>query len=992
MVSMGPRSRGIRALLSVVLAVVLSVAMVPQAALAEAVAETPVATGSATTPASEASSEAVASGSMADAASPSPSATSADAAEPASSAEAAPATASAPEAPSEAAPSEDASASGTSTDKESVASGTSADAASTGAPASVTTQADAVGAADADEQQGGTVSTYADVIRQRAINESYNAVHASDPDALGTQSALPSSYKVTDGYDSTWAARDQTPFNSCWAFGATASVESNILRQRGGTGASSLNLSEHQLAYFAEAPVTSSTTIAGRAIDADQAGEGMLAVGALDAGGSIGGAAEALTSWEGLASESQDPSLAYKAADGTISAGSDWSLAESLRGASAAHVTDVESLPSPATLGEKDGKVTYTYNPSGTEAIKRALMGTGGVEATVMYDEGTAYKSDTGALYNPSYVQANHAITIVGWDDDYPSSNFATAPDDNGAFLVRNSYGSYGTYEKIDVCVDGSATSEEFTQRVYTDQSGVKHYVYLDQSNEYGQGEGTMFELTKGTGGTYSLDTSKPYKTGVKVADKTSSSIEYQLSDGSRIKASMTPKAGTENSPTWGGYFWLSYHDASIMNATSYSAEEADSSGKFSADHIYEYDYLGNASDIPTAEGAFDTTSGPTSETVAAQCANVFTAVGDEVLTAVSATTQSAASTVEVFVYRLLGGATGPTQSATGQPEATVTYKAANAGYHTIDLTTPFFLHAGESYSVVERITNYQGQGYVPVEMGRKASPGLGKGTSIATTARSGEGESYVSQDGGRTWTDVSTLSIDYFKKMVNPAYATAGLVPTSVGNVMIRAFTKDWTPTPEPTPAVTPTPSTEAATTSETTAASETAPKPSAMPSANVQTRTYANGVTATLVGSDESIDDLVVARRDDVPDGELAATPSQEMLSALGNRTLESDWDAYFTDGTTTGFGTLTLSLPASGDEAQVWQLHDGTVADGDGLAAAGAEAAREGLGGQLLLMRTGDLDVAATTDAAVRPDGQVVASTRTLPGEFSVSSAKE
>jgi C1A family cysteine protease len=988
MVSMGPRSRGIRAFLSAVLTVVLSVAMVPQAALAEAVAETPVATESAATPASETSSEAAASGSTADAASPSPSETSADVTEPASSAEAAPATASAPEAPSEATPSEDASASGTSTDKEPVASGTSADADSTGAPASVTTQADAVGAADADEKQGGTVSTYADVIRQRAINESYNAVHASDPDALGTQSTLPSSYKVTDGYDSTWAARDQNPFNSCWAFGATASVESNILRQRGGTGASALNLSEHQLAYFAEVPVTSSTTIAGRAIDADQAGEGMSVVGGLDAGGTIGGAAEALTSWEGLASESQDPSLAYRATDGTISSDSDWSLAESLRGVSAAHVTDVESLPSPATLGEEDGKITYTYNPSGTEAIKKALMGTGGVEAMVMYDEGAAYRADTGALYNPSYVQANHAITIVGWDDDYPSSNFAKAPDDNGAFLVRNSYGSYGTYEKIDVRVNGSTTSEKFTQRVYTDQSGVEHYVYLDQSNEYGQGEGTMFELTKGTGGTYSLDTSKPYKTGVKVLDKTSSSIEYQLSDGSKIKASMTPLAGTENSPTWGGCFWLSYYDASVMNATSYSAEEPDSSGKFSADHIYEYDYLGNASSIPTMEGAFDTTSGPTSETVVAQCANVFTSVGNEVLTAVSATTQSAASTVEVLVYRLLGGATGPTQSATGQPEATVTYKAANAGYHTIDLTTPFFLHAGESYSVVERITNYQGQGYVPVEMGRKASPGLGKGTSIGTTAKSGEGESYISQDGGATWTDVSTLS-DYIKKMVNPAYATAGLVPTSVGNVMIRAFTKDWTPTPEPTPAVTPTPEPVAAT--EATDTSEPASKSPAQPSANVQTRTYANGVTATLVGSDESIDDLVVARRDDIPDGELATTPSQEMLSALAGRTLESDWDVYFTDGTITGFGTLTLSLPASGDEAQVWQLHAGTVADGAGLTAAGAEATREGLGGQLL-MRTGDLDVAATTDAAARPDGQVVVSTRTLPGEFSVSSAKE
>jgi hypothetical protein len=428
-------------------------------------------------------------------------------------------------------------------------------------------------------------------------------------------------------------------------------------------------------------------------------------------------------------------------------------------------------------------------------------MGTGGVEAMVMYDEGAAYRADTGALYNPSYVQANHAITIVGWDDDYPSSNFAKAPDDNGAFLVRNSYGSYGTYEKIDVRVNGSTTSEKFTQRVYTDQSGVEHYVYLDQSNEYGQGEGTMFELTKGTGGTYSLDTSKPYKTGVKVLDKTSSSIEYQLSDGSKIKASMTPLAGTENSPTWGGCFWLSYYDASVMNATSYSAEEPDSSGKFSADHIYEYDYLGNASSIPTMEGAFDTTSGP----------HVRDGGGPSAPTSSPrwATRSSRPSPrrpraprarSRVLVYRLLGGATGPTQSATGQPEATVTYKAANAGYHTIDLTTPFFLHAGESYSVVERITNYQGQGYVPVEMGRKASPGLGKGTSIGTTAKSGEGESYISQDGGATWTDVSTLS-DYIKKMVNPAYATAGLVPTSVGNVMIRAFTKDWTPTPEPTP-----------------------------------------------------------------------------------------------------------------------------------------------------------------------------------------------
>ena len=38
--------------------------------------------------------------------------------------------------------------------------------------------------------------------------------------------------------------------------------------------------------------------------------------------------------------------------------------------------------------------------------------------------------------------QANHVVTIVGWDDDYPASNFsgqAGAPDGNGAWLVKNS-------------------------------------------------------------------------------------------------------------------------------------------------------------------------------------------------------------------------------------------------------------------------------------------------------------------------------------------------------------------------------------------------------------------------------------------------------------------------------------------------------------------------------------------------------------------------
>lgn len=695
--------------------------------------------------------------------------------------------------------------------------------------------ATAAGSDDAAYPTGLVVDPLA-IQKQNALNQSYNEAYASQSNGLSTQSAgatstLPATYDLrnVNGTSYVTPARNQSPWNDCWAFGTTASIETNILKQNGGVGASSLNLSEHQLAYFAENPINSATVIAGRTVKGDQAGEGVYAK--LSAGGSIDIAAQALTSWEGIASESQNSSLVHKASDGTIRTTSDWSLAEALRATSAARAVDYDKLPTPATIGvDASGQTyTYTHNEAGVDAIKRAVMSTGSVATSIHYDEDAAdYNDKTGSLYVGKFVGSNHVVSIVGWNDNYAASKFSKNPGHDGAFLIKNSYGSYGSYEHIPVYVNGGATSTSFTKRMYTDSSGNQIYAYVDTDGEYGAA-GSLYEITY-QNGTYTLDTSHAYATGLALVDDSSPDLVYKTANGTTFTLARTKLAGTEGSPTWDGYFWISYYDWNYTDACSFTAEVPDSAGTYSNDHIYEYDYLGLSSRIATSEGAFDTTvngaqstteaagsqgaadetAQSASATVVAQCANVFTAVGNEMLTAVSAATQSAQNTVEVFIYRLVNGAKSPTQSATGQPEITTVYTAANAGYHTITLPRALYLHAGESFSVVERIINAQGQGYVPLELSATPMSGLDK-SSIPYTAKVGAGESYISTDGGTTWIDASTLSLAYVRSKVNPVYAMAGIEVLGSGNVMIRAFTKDWTPAP--TPAPTPTPAAAAGT-----------------------------------------------------------------------------------------------------------------------------------------------------------------------------------
>lgn len=76
------------------------------------------------------------------------------------------------------------------------------------------------------------------------------------------------------------------------------------------------------------------------------------------------------------------------------------------------------------------------------ELVKKLIMEYGG--AKISYKHlGSCLNTSNGAYYNPApFTGTNHAVEVVGWDDDYSKSNFLVQPEGNGAWIIKNSWGS----------------------------------------------------------------------------------------------------------------------------------------------------------------------------------------------------------------------------------------------------------------------------------------------------------------------------------------------------------------------------------------------------------------------------------------------------------------------------------------------------------------------------------------------------------------------
>jgi C1A family cysteine protease len=74
-----------------------------------------------------------------------------------------------------------------------------------------------------------------------------------------------------------------------------------------------------------------------------------------------------------------------------------------------------------------------------SDALKEAIMEYGAVATAAYFN--TSYARNWSYYYSGAENQ-NHAITIVGWDDDYPTNNFKNFPPGPGAWIMKNSWGT----------------------------------------------------------------------------------------------------------------------------------------------------------------------------------------------------------------------------------------------------------------------------------------------------------------------------------------------------------------------------------------------------------------------------------------------------------------------------------------------------------------------------------------------------------------------
>jgi len=227
---------------------------------------------------------------------------------------------------------------------------------------------------------------------------------------------------------------DQGNFGLCWAFSVISSLESSMIHQDQEKYAG-IDLSPYHLAYF--------TYNRDEVIDPDSPLPGLEGI----AGDyTHANEAEPISNISGLAIGGYDYQAVY-----TLAAG--FGAVNESAAAFEPYGNNTRISPDTAISRNEVMLKSVIFIPvSDTDTIKTMLIesGAGVLEFFFAVEEPYLHELDDGkwVYYLGTSDRGNisnsggHAVTLIGWDDDFSKGYFNMTPEHDGAWLIQNSWGS----------------------------------------------------------------------------------------------------------------------------------------------------------------------------------------------------------------------------------------------------------------------------------------------------------------------------------------------------------------------------------------------------------------------------------------------------------------------------------------------------------------------------------------------------------------------
>ena len=233
---------------------------------------------------------------------------------------------------------------------------------------------------------------------------------------------LPKRYSAVK-HGLTPAIRDQGSYGNCWAHAGIACLEIGMIRNKlnGNTLPQDFSLSIPHAIYYGHRPVLDPLKLNADdvALNSKQNVQSMLYDGG--APGYIGTTA---LCWLGPVLNSSFKTFSeLEVSYSTVEQGESIATETLAYGNRVATVTEMVEMD----RNEHD-------------EIKRAVLKYGAV-ATGHNSNSRDYNGEYKSYYSPDGGSTNHAITIVGWDDEFPRENFNKKAPGDGAWLIRDSGG-----------------------------------------------------------------------------------------------------------------------------------------------------------------------------------------------------------------------------------------------------------------------------------------------------------------------------------------------------------------------------------------------------------------------------------------------------------------------------------------------------------------------------------------------------------------------